>query len=50
LSFLNLTLVGNEETCTSKSLSDFFYRCTVHFDICTVHSPTNALFYLKKTH
>ena len=26
----------------------FFYRCTVHFDICTVHSPTNALFIFKK--
>ena len=25
-----------------------FYCCTVHFDICRVHSPTNALFYLKK--
>ena len=22
----------------------FLDRCTVHFDICTVHSPTNALF------
>ena len=21
----------------------FFYRCTVHSDVCTVHSPTNAL-------
>jgi hypothetical protein len=21
----------------------YFYRCTVHFDICGVHSPTNAL-------
>jgi len=21
----------------------FFYRCTVHSDICSVHSPTNAL-------
>jgi len=28
----------------------FFCCCTVHFDICTVHSPTNALFYFKKTH
>ena len=26
----------------------FFYCCTVHFDICTVHSPTNALFYFEK--
>ena len=25
----------------------FFYRCAVHFDICTVHSPTNSLFKLK---
>jgi len=25
-----------------------FYCCTVHFDICRVYSPTNALFYLKK--
>ena len=22
----------------------FFYRCTVHFEICVVHTPTNALF------
>jgi len=22
----------------------FFYRCTVHFDIYKVHTPTNALF------
>ena len=27
----------------------FFYCCTVHFDICRVHSPTNALFNLKNT-
>ena len=26
----------------------FFKFCTVQFDICTVHSPTNALFYFKK--
>ena len=25
-----------------------FYCCTVHFDISTVHSPTNALFYFEK--
>ena len=25
-----------------------FYCCTVHFDTCRSHSPTNALFYLKK--
>ena len=25
----------------------FFYYCTVHYDICIVHSPTNALFNLK---
>ena len=23
---------------------DCFYRCTVHFDIYKVHTPTNALF------
>jgi len=27
-----------------KGNSTFFYRCTVHFDIYKVHSPTNALF------
>jgi hypothetical protein len=28
----------------------FFYRCTMHFDIYRVHSPTNALFIkLEKT-
>ena len=27
----------------------FVYRCTVHFGICRVHSPTNALFNLKNT-
>jgi len=31
-----------------KGDSDDFYCCTVHFDICTVHSPTNALFYFKE--
>ena len=25
-----------------------FYCCTVHFDICRVHSPTNAHFNFKK--
>ena len=25
-----------------------FYCCTVHFDICRVHSQTNVLFYFKK--
>jgi hypothetical protein len=23
---------------------NLFYRCTVHFDICEVHTPTNTLF------
>jgi hypothetical protein len=23
---------------------DFFYRCTVYFDIYKVHTPTNALY------
>ena len=29
-----------------KSSSSFFFlnRCTVHFDIYTVHTPTNALY------
>jgi len=26
----------------------FFYFCTVHSNICSVHSPINALFYFKK--
>ena len=30
---------------SSKHTINFhFYRCTVHFEICPVHSPTNALF------
>jgi len=29
--------------------TDDFYSCTVHFDICRVHSSTNALFSLKNT-
>jgi len=27
----------------------FFYCCTMHFEICRVHSPTNALFGFKNT-
>jgi len=27
-----------------------FYRCTVHSDICRVHSPTNALLLIFKEH
>jgi len=27
-----------------KQQSNFFYRCTVHFGIYKVHTPTNALF------
>jgi hypothetical protein len=25
-----------------------FYHCSVHSDICTVHSPTDALLLIKK--
>jgi hypothetical protein len=33
----------------NKQINIIFYRCTVHFDIDSVHSPTNALFIkLKK--
>ena len=28
----------------SQNIYQTFYRCTVHFDIYKVHSPTNALF------
>jgi len=34
LNFLNATYAS----------TNFFYRCTVHFDIHKVHTPTNALF------
>jgi len=27
-----------------------FFCCTVHFDICRVHSPTNALLLISTTH
>ena len=37
--------------CTSvhQLLYFNFYCCTVHFDMCRVHSPTNSLFNLKNT-
>jgi hypothetical protein len=30
--------------CWNEVLFNFFYRCALHSDIYTVHSPTNALF------
>ena len=41
------------EVCTllksDIELVQGFYCCTVHFDICRVQSPKNALFNLKNT-
>ena len=37
------------EVYSTNIQDNFFYFCTVHSGICTVHSPTNALFYLKNT-
>ena len=34
----------------TKHQADFFYCCTVHFDICRVFSPTNALLLIEKAH
>ena len=34
---------GKYDICRSTRLF-FLYRCTVHFDIYKVHTPTNALF------
>ena len=36
-------------TFTNVDSLIFFYRYVVHSDICTVHSPTNALFILNNT-
>ena len=35
-------------SCVVQISVIFFYCCTVQSDICTVHSPTNALFYFKE--
>jgi hypothetical protein len=32
-----------KEKDSIKEADDNFYHCTVHSDICRVHSPTNAL-------
>jgi hypothetical protein len=34
--------------CTNKAKGFFFNCCTVHSDICRVHSPTNALLLILK--
>ena len=51
-SILNFRYRFRRSGPTSKPLASnmpmsFFYCCTVHFDICRIHSPTNALFNLK---
>ena len=35
-----LKFANHGQACNSS----FFYRCTVHFEIYAVHTPTNALF------
>ena len=36
-------------SCVTETCRIFFYRCTVHSDICRVHSLASALFNLKNT-
>ena len=44
----NNNLQSDNNKVNHTELSDtFFYRCTVHSDICKVHSPTKALFFLS---
>jgi len=44
--WVHTALVFFETDFVNKLCTDIsnFYRCTVHFEICVLHSPTNALF------
>jgi len=45
---MELSVLVTFGAISDKLLNNSFYCCTVHSDICGVHSPTNTLLLIKK--